>query len=87
MAAAMKAARCLGWIAYKMHGSQFGVAGLPDILCIKSGMAVWLEAKRPGEKPTKIQQRRMLELSGAGCKCAVIHSAAEAAAFLDKAAT
>lgn len=84
VAGAMKAARGLGWLAYKMHGSQFGVAGLPDVLCIKAGTAVWLEAKRPGQRPTKIQDARMRELAEAGCKTAVICSAGEAKSFLEK---
>lgn len=78
----MAAARKLGWWTYKTHGSQFGVAGIPDILAIKDGKAAWMEAKRPGQKPTRIQERRMQELSGFGCPVAVVTSASEAVEFL-----
>lgn len=78
-------ARRRGWFACKIHGNAYQLAGLPDILCIKGGRAAWMEAKRPGNKPTPVQVRRMQELRDAGCSVAVIHSAAEAAAFLEAA--
>lgn len=68
-----------------MHGSQYSLAGLPDVLCIRDGRAVWLEAKRPGEDPTRIQSHRIRELSDAGCQCAVVRSASEAREFLSAA--
>lgn len=83
VAKVLATARSLGWWACKMHGSAFSVAGLPDVLCIKAGRAVWLEAKRPGEEPTKIQLHRMRELAAAGCSTAVVTSAQEARVFLE----
>ena len=59
------------------------MAGVPDVLMVKDGRAFWLECKRPGEEPTKIQIHRMRELSGAGCPVAVVTSAAEAKSFLE----
>ena len=79
----MAVARQLGWWTLKNHGSQFSVAGLPDVLCIKEGRAVWLEAKRPGEDPTRIQEHRMRELIGHGCPVAVVRSAGDAKEFLE----
>ena len=67
----------------KNHGSQFSVAGLPDVLCVREGRAVWMEAKRPGEEPTRIQEHRMRELIQAGCPVAVVRSAGDAKAFLE----
>jgi hypothetical protein len=52
-------------------------------LCIKAGRAVWLEAKRPGEEPTRIQEHRMRELIKVGCPVAVVRSAGDAKAFLE----
>ena len=79
----MAVARSMGYWAMKNHGSQFSVAGLPDVLLIKEGRAVWLEAKRPGEEPTRIQEHRMRELIGVGCPVAVVRSAGDAKAFLE----
>lgn len=83
VAAAIAAAKNLGWVAYKIHGNAFQVAGLPDILCIKGGRVAWMEAKRLGNKPTPVQVRRMLELEKAGCWVTVIHSGKEAKTFLE----
>lgn len=78
----MATARGLGWWAAKMHGSQFSLAGLPDVLCIRDGHAAWIECKRPGEHPTRIQEHRMRELASCGCHVTVATSASEARNFL-----
>jgi Holliday junction resolvase len=79
-------ARRLGWWVMKTHGGQFGSAvGIPDLLAIRGGMAVWMEAKRPGQKVTPIQMRRIDELKTAGCRVAVVTSVREATDFLSSA--
>lgn len=75
--------RRLGWWAMKNHGNQYSVKGLPDVLAIKDGRAAWMEAKRPGHEPTRIQQHRMKELAGIGCPVAVVRSAKDARQFLE----
>lgn len=79
----MDEARRLGYLVYKMHGGPYSVRGIPDVLAIKDGVACWMEAKRPGEEPTKIQVARMRELREAGCRTAVVTSAGEARDFLE----
>lgn len=76
-------AKARGWWAMKNHGSGYSVAGLPDVLVIKDGRAAWMEAKRPGEEPTRIQEHRMRELAKAGCPVAVVRSAGDAIEFLE----
>jgi hypothetical protein len=83
VAKVLAAARQRGWWAMKTHGSAFTLAGLPDVLVIKDGRAAWMEAKRPGETPTRIQEHRMRELSAAGCPVAVVTSAGDAIEFLE----
>jgi hypothetical protein len=83
VAKVIAAARQRGWWAMKTHGSAFGVVGLPDILVIREGRAAWMEAKRPGESPTRIQEHRMRELSAAGCPVTVVTSAGDAIEFLE----
>lgn len=73
----------LGWWVTKMHGNAFMAKGLPDLLLIKGGRAAWIEVKRPGNDPTKIQLHRMRELATAGCPVAVACSAADARHFLE----
>jgi len=79
----MAQGRASGFWVTKFHGNAFTMSGVPDVLLIRNGRAVWLECKRPGEEPTKIQTHRMRELASAGCPVAVVTSAAEAKAFLE----
>jgi len=79
----MAQGRASGFWVTKFHGNAFTMSGVPDVLLIRNGRAVWLECKRPGEEPTKIQNHRMRELATAGCPVAVVTSAAEAKAFLE----
>jgi Holliday junction resolvase len=79
----MAQGRALGFWVVKFHGNAFTTAGVPDVLAIKDGRAFWMECKRPGEEPTRIQLHRMRELAAAGCPVAVVTSAAEARAFLE----
>jgi hypothetical protein len=83
VAKVMAQAKSLGWWPAKMHGNAFMLAGLPDVLVIKNGRAAWMEVKRPGEHPSKIQLHRMRELEAAGCPVAVVCSAADARQFLE----
>ena len=76
-------ARSLGWWTAKMHGNAFSVQGLPDVLAIKDGRVCWLECKTPGNRPTRIQEHRMRELTEYGCPVAVVTSGGEARAFLE----
>lgn len=73
-----KAAKKNGWWSLKIHGG-FGRAGIPDLLCLKEGRAVFLEVKQPGKKASKLQIFTMGEIeSEAGVPCFVVTSATEA---------
>lgn len=52
-------------------------AGTPDILAIKQGRIVFIEVKRPGNKPTERQIAKMKILEEYGAKCIVAHSVDE----------
>lgn len=45
--------------------------GIPDLLCLKSGKAFFVEVKRPGEKPRPLQYHRINELKEMGFRCEV----------------
>ena len=83
VAKGLAVAKQLGWWVVKIHGGPFQLSGLPDVLAIKGGRAAWMEFKRPGCEPTKIQQHRMRELVDAGCRVAVVRSAADVRVFLE----
>jgi len=55
-----------GCKAEKRHGSQYSEAGAPDINACYRGRSVQIEVKRPGEKPTRIQLKRLREWQEAG---------------------
>ncbi len=86
VAKGMAVARGMGFLAIKMHGGGYSLAGLPDVLCLKDGRAYWIEFKRPGEEPTKIQQHRLRELIGHGCPSTVCRSAGDVKEFLESVA-
>jgi len=79
----MDYSRSKGWWTTKIHGSAFQAAGIPDILCIRKGAVVWIECKRPGQHPTKIQLHRMRELEAAGCRCVVATCVGEIKEYID----
>lgn len=45
--------------------------GIPDLLCLKNGKALFIEVKRPKEKPRPLQEYRMNELRNLGFECEV----------------
>jgi len=44
----------------------FGKSGVPDIVACCCGSFIGIEVKREGKLPTKLQERRMAEISKAG---------------------
>lgn len=56
---------CFTW---KQHGGQFGMSGLPDIICCIGGQFAAFEVKRPGGKLTKLQEKTIQRIREAkGC--------------------
>ena len=83
VASIVREANTLGWWTMKIHGGPYQLSGVPDLLCIRKGVAVFLEVKQPGKQPTKIQRERMNEIEKkAGSVCAVVTSTKEAKAVL-----
>lgn len=83
VAAIVRVAKQAGWWVMKIHGGPYQLSGVPDLLCIKEGRAVFLEVKQPGKKPTEIQRRRMNEIeTEGGAVCHVVTSKEEATACL-----
>lgn len=53
-----------GWFVVKLVLTS--KPGIPDLLCLKDGKAVFIEVKRPGEKPGPLQDYRIAELRRMG---------------------
>ena len=45
-----------GWMVIKIIRAN--MAGLPDLLLLRDGVARWVEVKQPGKKPTVLQSAR-----------------------------
>jgi hypothetical protein len=67
-------ASCFAW---KTHGNQYQ-AGIPDIIACVHGRFVAFEVKRPGGRPTKLQEAALRRIGAAGGVAAVVHSVDEA---------
>jgi len=69
-----------GVLAYKTIA--LSKAGLPDIMGVYNGQHIHLEIKRPGQKPTKLQEFKLSQLSAAGSLGGVATSVGEAKLLL-----
>ena len=59
--------------ARKIHGSRY-TAGFPDIICVREGVCLWIEVKRPGNKPTELQLLELERWREAGALTIVAYS-------------
>jgi len=73
-----------GCLARKRWGGGMGVAGDPDIDACLRGRSVQLEVKRPGEKPTLLQCKRLEEWRQAGAVVGLVVSVADVRSLLAK---
>lgn len=71
-----------GCLARKRWGGGMGVAGDPDIDACLRGRSLQLEVKRPGEKPTLLQVKRIEEWRRAGAIAGVVVSVDEVKSLL-----
>ncbi len=46
----MTALRAAGYFCFKVHGSEYMMAGLPDIIVCANGKFIGLETKMPNER-------------------------------------
>lgn len=67
---AVEYAKKRGWFACKFVSP--GLNGVPDRLFIRGGRHVFVEFKRPGEKPTEQQLKRHREMREAGAEVYVV---------------
>lgn len=63
------------WI--KTHGTTTGRTGIPDLIAIYRGRGLALEAKQPGNHPTRLQQHELDRARNAGAITAVIRTPRE----------
>ena len=66
-----------GWLVTKLM--RCSEAGWPDLLAIRNGVVCFIEVKRPGVHPTKLQTHRMDQIRRKGGQCFVLHEVADVA--------
>ena len=49
----------------KLHGGPMQRRGVPDLLILVAGRALFVELKAPGKRPSPLQQARMNEIEAA----------------------
>lgn len=48
---------------FKVHGSEYMVSGIPDIVCCFKGSFLGIEVKRPGAKNEQSEQQKLHQRS------------------------
>lgn len=79
------ALRARGVFVFKVHGSEFMMAGLPDLVACAWGQFVGLEVKNPGSRAdrSRIQKHRAEQIARAGGVATVVTSVREALEIVD----
>lgn len=82
----MKALRLEGWFCFKVHGNEFMMAGLPDVMVCAEGHFIALETKEPGKRThTSVRQDYVMgQIIEAGGATKVVVTPTEAVAFVKK---
>ena len=62
---------------FKTHGGPYQKKGVTDLVGCLGGYFFGLEVKRPGEKPTELQSKHILDITEAGGVAAVVTSIVE----------
>ncbi len=52
--------RAEGWFCFKVHGSEFMMAGLPDIICCAEGYFFGIETKEPGREGNTSARQKLV---------------------------
>ena len=79
------AIRTAGGYAIKHHGSPYSHAGTPDVLGCLRGRMLAVEVKRPGGKPTALQEHELRLWAACGAIAGVVTSVDDLTALLDTA--
>ena len=79
-AAITKHLKAAGWTVIKLI--QTSCNGIPDLLAIRSGRYLWIEAKNATGKVAPLQEYRHTELRRQGCEVIVARSTEDVKEYL-----
>jgi Holliday junction resolvase len=76
----MDALRLQGWFCFKVHGSEYMMAGLPDIIVCAEGRFIGLETKLPTQRANTSARQEFVhqQIRDAGGTAVVVCSPEEA---------
>lgn len=72
-----------GAFVFKVHGSEYMMAGLPDLIVCYRGMFVGMEVKMPEGKQSERQKYIQAQVNSAEGICRVVRSVRDALVTLD----
>lgn len=72
--------RGAGWFVTKLIVTS--TPGIMDVLALKDGRALFIEVKRPGMKPTDLQQHRAKQIIDQGFEVITATSVSDVTQFL-----
>lgn len=83
----MEALRAEGWFCFKVHGSEFMMTGLPDVIVCAEGLFIGLETKLPDKRANVSARQRLVheQINAAGGVAVVAVSPREAIAVVKQA--
>jgi Holliday junction resolvase len=61
-----------GWMVIKLIKTT--CSGIPDLMCLRNGITLFIEVKRPGKEPGPLQQFRHEELRKQGFDVIILTS-------------
>lgn len=71
-------------VVVKKDAGAYSKAGVSDLLISFRGHFIAMEVKRPGEKPTKLQEKFLRDVAGSGGLSTVVYSLDDAKEFIDR---
>ena len=68
----------------KVAGGSYQRPGIPDLLIVIDGMALFLEVKAPGNKPTPLQETEIKRIQAAHALAYVVYNFDDAKTWIDR---
>lgn len=75
-----------GWFCFKIHGSEYMMSGLPDIIVCAEGLFIGLETKMPAKRSNTSRRQELVHgwIIKAGGVAEVVCSPAEAISVVER---
>ena len=71
-----------GWLVVKLI--QTNLNGIPDLMCIRKGVTIFLEVKRPSKELQPLQEHRIKKLNAIGVHARRVDSIEDISIYLNK---